>query len=69
MSDKPEKVAAIECTVCGALLEIYRRWEAGQVCVDWHSRDTELYRDLPLHRCPQPASKSGVRRRFPGEMT
>ena len=66
MSDKPEKVATIECTVCGAFLEVYRRRHSGRECVDWHTRGTELCRDPPLHRCSQ--ARLEVRRRFPDEL-
>jgi hypothetical protein len=67
MADRPEKVATIECAICGAFIEVYRRSASDQECVDWRIRDAELCRDppRPLHRCRH--ARLEVRRRFPDE--
>ena len=65
MRDKPEKVATIECAICGAFIDIYRCRTSDQETVDWKLREAELCRNPPLHHCRQ--ARLEVRRRFPDE--
>jgi hypothetical protein len=34
--DEPVKLATIECAVCGAWIEVYRRYTADQTIVVWN---------------------------------
>jgi hypothetical protein len=67
MPDTPEKVATIECAICGAFIEVYRGQTEGQDCVNWTMRNAELCRDPPIHRCQQ--ARLEVRRRFPDNLS
>jgi hypothetical protein len=63
--DKPVKLATIECAICGAWIEVYRRYTADEAIIGWDIRDAELCQYPPLHSCQQ--ARIEVGRRFPVE--
>ena len=64
--DEPVKLATIECAICAAWIEVYRRYTADQAIIAWDARVAELCQQPPLERCPQ--ARVEVRRRFPDEI-
>ena len=66
MPDEPERLAILECAICGSWIEVYRPIERDEPTIAWKLRGTELCPHRPLARCSLACNE--VRRRFPGEV-
>src|SRR5215211_7228492 len=63
MPDEPEKLALLECSVCSALIEIYRPVTPKVDALAWNMRYDETCQNPPSEQCPQ--VRAEIRRRFP----
>jgi hypothetical protein len=63
MSDPPQRLAIIECSVCSAWIEIFPQTDREGPSVEWNMRDESLCKSPPAGRCPQ--VRAEIKRRYP----
>jgi hypothetical protein len=61
--DDVVKLATIECAICSALIEVFRRYEPETTVIVWSTQDDRPCERGPVVRCPR--AHAEVRLRFP----
>ena len=57
------KLATIECTVCSALIEVFRRYEPDRATIFWSTQDDHSCEQLPVASCLR--AHAEVKLRYP----
>jgi hypothetical protein len=57
------KLATIECAVCLALLEVFRRYEPDRTIIFWSTQDDHSCQQPPVAGCPR--AHAEVKLRYP----
>jgi len=57
------KLAIIECAICSALIEVFRRYEPDRAMIVWSAQDGHSCERPPVSRCPR--AHAEVKMRYP----
>jgi hypothetical protein len=57
------KLATIECAVCSALIEVFRRYEPDAATIVWSTQDDHSCEQRPVAACPR--AHAEVKLRYP----
>jgi len=47
------KLANIECAICSAVIEVFRRYESDKAIIFWSTQDDHSCKQPPIAGCPR----------------